>query len=70
VLGALCGVAGPCGQQTTDPNGGKPYTDGARAAGPTPATSVYGGATNRTDTYTEQFPYLSLPLAGSPNAGG
>ena len=31
--GALCGVAGSCGSETSDPNHGTPYTDGARAAG-------------------------------------
>src|SRR5260370_16788731 len=30
--GALCGAIGNCGAQTTDPNHGIPYTDGARAA--------------------------------------
>ena len=32
--GALCGAIGDCGSQTSDPNHGAPYTDGARAAGP------------------------------------
>src|SRR6202012_4726172 len=32
-MGALCGKIGNCGSQTTDPNNGAPYTDGARAAG-------------------------------------
>jgi len=33
--GALCGAIGNCGTQTSDPNHGIPYTDGARAAGTT-----------------------------------
>lgn len=66
--GALCGVAGACGSPAVpDPNGGAPYTDGARAAGASAATSTIGGAQNPADTYLTFFPYLNTPLPGSPN---
>ena len=66
--GALCGVAGTCGNPAQpDPNGGAPYTDGARAAGATQATAVVGGAQVATDVYLGTFPYLGTPLPGSPN---
>jgi hypothetical protein len=65
--GALCGAIGKCGVQTSDPNHGAPYTDGARAAGPDAAHSHVSGAINAADTYTAEFPYLSTPLPGSPN---
>jgi hypothetical protein len=65
--GALCGVAGNCGSQTADPNAGAPYTDGARAAGPDASHIVAGGASNPKDVYLDVFPYLNIPLAGSPN---
>jgi hypothetical protein len=65
--GALCGAIGNCGTQTSDPNHGTPYTDGARAAGPDPGHLHVTGAINATDTYTVNFPYLSTPLPGSPN---
>ncbi len=66
--GALCGVAGACGSPAApDPNAGAPYTDGARAAGPSAAYSVVSGAQFASDTYLEVFPYLATPLAGSPN---
>lgn len=66
--GALCGVAGTCGAApgSPDPNAGAPYTDGARAAGPTTATSSVSGAQVATDTYLDVFPYLNTPLAGAP----
>lgn len=67
VEGALCGKIGTCGSQTTDPNGGKPYTDGARAAGPDASNVKLGGAVNPADTYLDVFPYLNTPLPGSPN---
>jgi Domain of unknown function (DUF4331) len=65
--GALCGKIGACGSETTDPNHGAPYTDGARAAGPDAANLHLGGAIKATDTYLGFFPYLNTPIAGSPN---
>jgi len=65
--GVLCGKAGSCGSDTSDPNHGAPYTDGARAAGPNAATVKLGGAVKATDTYLDVFPYLNTPLPGSPN---
>ena len=66
--GALCGAAPlMCGMQTADPNGGTPYTDGARAAGPVATALSLSGAVNPLDTYLEVFPYLNTPLPGSPN---
>lgn len=66
--GALCGVAGPCGSPAQpDPNGGAPYTDGARAAGATEMTALATGAQLSTDVYLGVFPYLGHPLPGSPN---
>lgn len=66
-MGALCGAIGNCGSQTADPNGGTPYTDGARAAGPDATNSAATGAINIDDTYLDRFPYLKPPIAGSPN---
>jgi hypothetical protein len=65
--GALCGAIGKCGSETTDPNHGAPYTDGARAAGPDAANSHVTGAIKATDTYLGVFPYLNTPIPGSPN---
>jgi Domain of unknown function (DUF4331) len=65
--GALCGKIGNCGSQTSDPNGGKPYTDGARAAGPDQGSSQVSGKISATDTYLDEFPYLNTPFPGSPN---
>jgi hypothetical protein len=65
--GAVCGAVGNCGSQTSDPNHGNPYTDGARAAGPDAADSHVTGAINAQDTYLPSFPYLNTPLPGSPN---
>jgi len=65
--GALCGVAGKCGTQTTDPNKGAPYTDGARAAGPDASHLMVSGKVDPTDTYLDVFPYLNTPLPGSPS---
>jgi hypothetical protein len=65
--GALCGAIGNCGAQTSDPNHGTPYTDGARAAGPDAAHVHVSGAINAADTYLGEFPYLMTPLPGSPN---
>jgi hypothetical protein len=65
--GALCGKIGNCGSQTTDPNGGKPYTDGARAAGADQGSSQVSGKISAADTYLDEFPYLNTPLPGSPN---
>ena len=65
--GALCGVAGSCGSQTTDPNNGAPFTDGSRAAGASVATANPTGHENADDTYLDYFPYLMTPVPGSPN---
>lgn len=65
--GALCGAIGNCGNQTSDPNKGAAYTDGARAAGATAATATVTGDEYANDTYLAQFPYLESPLPGSPN---
>jgi hypothetical protein len=65
--GALCGVAGNCGSQKTDPNHGQPYTDQARSAGPDDKHLHVTGAIKATDTYLAQFPYLNTPIPGSPN---
>jgi hypothetical protein len=65
--GALCGAIGNCGAQTSDPNNGLPYTDGARAAGPDVADEHVSGEIKAGDTYLAAFPYLNTPLPGSPN---
>ena len=67
--GALCGAAGvgTCGSETSDPNHGAPYTDGARAAGADAGSLNVGGSVNPADTYLDAFPYLEDPLPGSPN---
>lgn len=65
--GALCGAIGKCGNQTSDPNNGAPYTDGARSPGATAATEHVMGDEYANDTYLDQFPYLETPLPGSPN---
>ena len=65
--GALCGAIGNCGTETSDPNHGNPYTDGARSAGPDAAHEHLSGAINPADTYLPGFPYLSTPIPGSPN---
>jgi hypothetical protein len=65
--GAVCGAVGNCGSQTSDPNHGNPYTDGARAAGPDAADSHVTGAIKAQDTYLPFFPYLNNPLPGSPD---
>jgi hypothetical protein len=64
--GALCGAIGTCGTETVDPNGGLPYTDGARAAGPDQANLHVTGQINAADTYLSGFPYLFTPIPGSP----
>ena len=66
-MGALCGAIGDCGSQTSDPNKGIPYTDGARAAGADAANSHVSGAISAADTYLDVFPYLTTPFPGSPN---
>ena len=66
-MGALCGAIGNCGSETHDPNGGKPYTDGARAAGPDAAHAHASGAVSPDDFYLDGFPYLLDPFPGSPN---
>lgn len=65
--GALCGAAGNCGNQTSDPNKGAPFTDGTRSPGATQATEHVTGDENAADTYLDRFPYLMPPLPGSPN---
>jgi Domain of unknown function (DUF4331) len=65
--GALCGAIGNCGSQTSDPNNGLPYTDGARAAGPDVSHEHVTGEIKAADTYLPVFPYLNTPLPGSPN---
>lgn len=65
--GALCGVAGSCGSETSDPNHGTPYTDGARAAGADASSEMVSGAVSPADTYLDAFPYLNTPRPGSPN---
>lgn len=65
--GALCGVAGSCGSETSDPNHGTPYTDGARAAGADASSEMVSGAISPADTYLDAFPYLNTPRPGSPN---
>lgn len=65
--GALCGAIGSCGDQTSDPNDGTPYTDGARSPGATVTTEVVTGDENANDTYLDHFPYLETPVPGSPN---
>ena len=65
--GALCGAIGNCGAETSDPNHGLPYTDGARAAGPDAAHAHVTGEIKAADTYLPIFPYLNTPLPGSPN---
>ncbi len=65
--GALCGAVGNCGAQTSDPNNGLPYTDGARAAGPDAAHEHVTGEIKAGDTYLAVFPYLNTALPGSPN---
>ena len=64
--GALCGAIGTCGSETTDPNGGAPYTDGVRAAGPDQANLHVSGQINPQDTYLAEFPYLYSPIPASP----
>jgi hypothetical protein len=66
--GALCGVIGNCGSETTDPNHGTPYTDEARSAGPDAQYLTVSGAIKATDTYLPGFPYLNTPIPGSPNS--
>lgn len=65
--GALCGVAGTCGSETSDPNKGAPYTDGAEAAGADATSEKVSGAIDPADTYLDAFPYLNTPRPGSPN---
>ena len=68
VEGALCGAVGSCGSETSDPNGGTPYSDGVRAAGVDAATSHVTGKTSAADTFLGVFPYLNTPLAGAPQS--
>src|ERR1700722_2265788 len=64
--GSLCGAIGSCGSETKDPNGGKGYTDGVRAAGPDQANLHVSGGINPEDPYLAEFPYLYSPIPGSP----
>ncbi|MEO6801366.1 MAG: DUF4331 domain-containing protein [Rhodanobacter sp.] len=64
--GALCGTIGNCGGETSDPNKGAAYTDGARSPGATAATEVRTGDEYANDTYLAGFPYLETPLPGAP----
>jgi len=67
--GAVCSTAiGTCGSETSDPNKGAPFTDGARSPGPTLATEHVTGDENAADTYLDAFPYLNTPVPGSLNA--
>jgi len=69
-MGQVCGQLGPdsnCGTQSDPQNAAVPYTDGARAAGPTAATAVISGMINADDTYLAAFPYLANPIPGSPS---
>jgi hypothetical protein len=66
--GALCGTIGTCGHETSDPNHGAAYTDGARSAGPDAQYLTVAGAVKATDTYLASFPYLNTPIPGSPNS--
>jgi len=66
-MGALCGKIGNCGMETSDPNKGAPYTDGARAAGADAASARATGQIDLADTYLDTFPYLNTPIPGSPN---
>jgi len=65
--GALCGAIGNCGNETSDPNNGAPYTDQVEAAGPDAANLHTAGSEDPSDTFLPGFPYLSPPLPGSPN---
>jgi hypothetical protein len=67
VMGALCGKIATCGAETTDPNNGAPYTDGARAAGADASSVKVTGQIDPADTYLDAFPYLNTPIPGSPN---
>lgn len=64
--GALCGAIGTCGSETKDPNGGAPYSDGVRAAGPDQLHLHVSNQINPEDTYLAEFPYLFTPIPGSP----
>lgn len=67
--GVLCGFNADmnCGDETSDPNAGLPYTDGAEAAGADAGNAVPSGDEYANDTYLDVFPYLEPPLPGSPN---
>ena len=69
VEGAICSTTyGACGSETTDPNKGAAYTDGANSPGPTAANENVVGQENAADTYLPVFPYLNTPVPGSVNA--
>lgn len=69
VEGAICSTTyGTCGSQTSSPNNGAAYTDGANSPGPTAATENVVGVENASDTYLDAFPYLNTPVPGSVNA--
>jgi hypothetical protein len=65
--GVLCSAGTPCGGMTSDPNGGIPYTDGARASGPDADHANPTGQESPGDTYLPVFPYLNHPIPGSPS---
>ncbi len=69
VEGAICSTTyGTCGTQTSDPNNGAAFTDGAESPGPTAATENVTGTENAADTYLDHFPYLNTPVPGSVGA--
>jgi hypothetical protein len=68
VEGAICSTTyGTCGSETSDPNNGAAFTDGAESPGPTAATENVMGTENAADTYLDHFPYLNTPVPGSTN---
>jgi hypothetical protein len=68
VEGAICSTTyGTCGTETSDPNNGAAFTDGAESPGPTAATENVTGNENAADTYLAYFPYLNTPVAGAVN---
>lgn len=67
--GAICSTTyGTCGSETSDPNHGAPFTDGARSPGPTAATEHVTGSEDASDTYLGTFPYLNTPIPGATSS--
>ena len=64
--GELCGAIGSCGALMSNPNSGRIYTDGVRAAGPDAAHLTVTGLILAQDTFLPGFPYLMTPIPGSP----